>query len=85
MLGSLGLGVFSTILKLSIRLRSFAAIHLALNSHLNVVWRSQRHVIMLCCKDHSGFRGVFVMLKVSCQSEAFPIVVLMVFSPWNVH
>ena len=39
-----GWGVFSTILKLSIRLRSITAVHLALYSHINVVWR---HAMLL--------------------------------------
>ena len=36
-----GWGVFSTMLKLSIRSRLIAAVHLALNSHINAVWKSQ--------------------------------------------
>ena len=42
-----GLGVFSTILKLSIRSRLITAVHLALSSHINAVWRSQRHAMLL--------------------------------------
>ena len=41
-----GWGVFSTLLKLSIRLRSITAIHLALKSHMNVVWWSKRHAML---------------------------------------
>ena len=42
-----GWGVFSTILKLSIRSKLITAVHLALNSHINAVWRSQRHAVLL--------------------------------------
>ena len=45
--GGGGGAVFATILKLSIRLRSITFIHLALNSHINAVWRSQRHEMLL--------------------------------------
>ena len=40
-LGWGGGGVLSTTLKLSIRSRSIVAVHLALNSHINTVWRSK--------------------------------------------
>ena len=40
-------GVFSTVLKLSIRSRSITAVHLALNSHMNAIWRSHRHALLL--------------------------------------
>ena len=42
-----GWGVFSTILELSIRSRSITAVHLALKSHMNAVWRSKRHAMLL--------------------------------------
>ena len=43
----LGWGIFSTVLKLSIRSRSITAIHLALNCHMNAIRRSHRHAMLL--------------------------------------
>ena len=47
MMGYSGWEVFSTILKLSSRSKSITAVHLALKGHINAVWRSQRHAMLL--------------------------------------
>ena len=39
--------VFSAILKLSVRARSITTVHLARNSHMNAVWRSHKHAMLL--------------------------------------
>ena len=58
-----GWGVFLTILKLCIRSRLITAIHLALQGHMNAVWRSQRHAMLLLTgktlKPHDLCRTVF--------------------------
>ena len=47
-----GRGYFSTILKLPIRSRSITAVHLALNSHINTIWRLQRHAMYFWLVTH---------------------------------
>ena len=66
-----GCGVFSTMLKLSIRSRLITAVHLALNSHINAVWKSQNRakllptVETLSVKSHLG-RMAFPILVADC-------------------
>ena len=54
-----GWGVFSTVLKLCIRLRSITAVHLALNSHMNAIWKS----VTQACNVTSDWRDTFSIMK----------------------
>ena len=80
-LGSLRLGG----MKLSIRLRSITAVHLALNSHV-----AKCHLeVTISCSVTSDCQDIFgIVNKPQTRQDlgpmVFPNLVLPVFSPWNV-
>ena len=74
-------------MKLSIRLRSITAVHLALNSHVHV---AKCHLeVTISCSVTSDCQDIFGIVKTPQTRQdlgpmVFPNLVLPVFSPWNV-